>query len=197
MDAVFPLKSKKSIKAFNQAVSHNNAIMHLQIQNALYKQELNRVKAANDLANATLALAQQQAREAHEARVSTAAALAQQQAREAHEARFSAAAALAQRQSHEAAAALAQRQSHEAAAALAQHHAHEARVSTAAVAALAQQQAHEARVSTAAAAALAQQQACQAAVAATNTNKQELIATRNNKKSSKFGKLLSKMNKQH
>ena len=171
MDAVFPLKSKKSIKAFNQAVSHNNAIMHLQIQNALYKQELNRVKAANDLANATLALAQRQSHEA--------------------------AAALAQRQSHEAAAALAQRQSHEAAAALAQHHAHEARVSTAAVAALAQQQAHEARVSTAAAAALAQQQACQAAVAATNTNKQELIATRNNKKSSKFGKLLSKMNKQH
>ena len=155
MDAVFPLKSKKSIKAFNQAVSHNNAIMRLQIQNALYKQELNRVKAANDLANATLALARQQS---HEARVSTAAAaaLAQQQAREAHEARVSTAAALAQRQAHEA---------------------------------------HEARFS--AAAALAQQQARQAAVAAANTNKQELIARRNNKKSSKFGKLLSKMNKQH
>lgn len=135
MDAIFPLKSKKSIKAFNQAVSHNNAIMRLQIQNALYQQELNRVKAANDLANATLALAQQQA--------------------------------------------------------------HEARVSTAAAAALAQQQAHDARVSTAAATALAQQHAHQAAVAAANTNKQELIATRNNKKSSKFGKLLSKMNKQH
>ena len=155
MDAVFPLKSKKSIKAFNQAVSHNNAIMRLQIQNALYKQELNRVKAANDLANATLALARQQS---HEARVSTAAAaaLAQQQAREAHEARVSTAAALAQRQAHEA---------------------------------------HEARFS--AAAALAQRQAHQAAVAAANTNKQELIARRNNKKSSKFGKLLSKMNKQH
>ena len=174
MDAVFPLKSKKSIKAFNQAVSHNNAIMRLQIQNALYKQELNRVKAANDLANATLALARQQS---HEARVSTAAAaaLAQQQAREAHEARFSAAAALAQQQAREA---------------------HEARVSTAA--ALAQRQAHEAHEARfSAAAALAQRQAHQAAVAAANTNKQELIARRNNKKSSKFGKLLSKMNKQH
>ena len=175
MDAVFPLKSKKSIKAFNQAVSHNNAIMRLQIQNALYKQELNRVKAANDLANATLALARQQSHEAHEARVSTAAALAQRQAHEAHEARFSAAAALAQQQAREA---------------------HEARVSTAA--ALAQRQAHEAHEARfSAAAALAQQQAHQAAVAAANTNKQELIARRNNKKSSKFGKLLSKMNKQH
>ena len=178
MDAIFPLKSKKSIKAFNQAVSHNNAIMRLQIQNALYKQELNRVKAANDLANATLALARQQSHEAHEARVSTAAAaaaLAQQQSREAHEARFSAAAALAQQQAREA---------------------HEARVSTAA--ALAQRQAHEAHEARfSAAAALAQQQARQAAVAAANTNKQELIARRNNKKSSKFGKLLSKMNKQH
>ena len=174
MDAVFPLKSKKSIKAFNQAVSHNNAIMRLQIQNALYKQELNRVKAANDLANATLALAQQQA---HEARVSAAAAaaLAQRQARDAHEARVSTAAALAQRQAHEA---------------------HEARFSAAA--ALAQRQAHEAHEARfSAAAALAQQQAHQAAVAAANTNKQELIARRNNKKSSKFGKLLSKMNKQH
>ncbi len=102
MDAIFPLKSKKNIKAVNQAVNNNNAMMRLQIQNALYQQELKRVKAANDSANAALALAQQQA--------------------------------------------------------------------------------HDARVSTAAAA---------------NTNKQELIATRNNKKSSKFGKLLSKMNKQH
>ena len=147
MDAVFPLKSKKSIKAFNQAVSHNNAIMRLQIQNALYQKELNRVKAANDSVNSALALAQQQA---HEARVSAAAALAQQQA---HEARVSAAAALAQRQ------------------------------------------AHEARVS--AATALAQQQARQVAVALANTNKKELIVNHNNKKSSKFGKLLSKMNKQH
>ena len=135
MDAIFPLKSKKNIKAVNQAVNINNAMMRLQIQNALYQQELKRVKAVNDSANAALALAQQQA--------------------------------------------------------------HDARVSTAAAAALAQQQAHDARVSTAAAAALAQQHARQAAVAAANTNKQELIATRNNKKSSKFGKLLSKMNKQH
>ncbi len=117
MDAIFPLKSKKSIKAFNQAVSHNNTVMRLKIQNALYQQELNRVKAANDSANAALALAQRQA--------------------------------------------------------------------------------HEAMVSTAAAATLAQHQARQAALAAANTNKQELIATRNNTKSSKFGKLLSKMNKQH
>ena len=117
MDAIFPLKPKKSIKAINHAVSNKNAMMRLQIQNALYQQELKRVKAVNDSANAALALAQQQA--------------------------------------------------------------------------------HDARVSTAAAAALAQQHARQAAVAAANTNKQELIATRNNKKSSKFGKLLSKMNKQH
>ena len=138
MDAVFPLKSKKSIKAFNQVVNHNNTVMRLKIQNALYQQELNRVKAANDSANAALALAQ---RQAHEAMVSTAAA-----------------------------------------AALAQHQSHEARVSAAAAAALAQHQAHQAR---------------QAALAAANANKQELIATRNNTKSSKFGKLLSKMNKQH
>ena len=135
MDAVFPLKSKKSIKAFNQVVNHNNTVMRLKIQNALYQQELNRVKAANDSANAALALAQRQA--------------------------------------------------------------HEAMVSTAAAAALAQHQSHEARVSAAAAAALAQHQARQAALAAANANKQELIATRNNTKSSKFGKLLSKMNKQH
>ena len=153
MDAVFPLKSKKSIKAFNQVVNHNNTVMRLKIQNALYQQELNRVKAANDSANAALALAQ---RQAHEAMVSTAAA-----------------------------------------AALAQHQSHEARVSAAAAAALAQHQSHEARVSAAAAAALAQHQARQAALAAANANKQELIATRNNTKSSKFGKLLSKMNKQH
>lgn len=135
MDAVFPLKSKKSIKAFNQVVNHNNTVMRLKIQNALYQQELNRVKAANDSANAALALAQRQA--------------------------------------------------------------HEAMVSTAAAAALAQHQSHEARVSAAAAAALAQHQARQSALAAANANKQELIATRNNTKSSKFGKLLSKMNKQH
>jgi hypothetical protein len=135
MDAVFPLKSKKSIKAFNQVVNHNNTVMRLKIQNALYQQELNRVKAANDSANAALALAQRQV--------------------------------------------------------------HEAMVSTAAAAALAQHQSHEARVSAAAAAALAQHQARQAALAAANANKQELIATRNNTKSSKFGKLLSKMNKQH
>jgi hypothetical protein len=111
MDTIFPLKSKKSIKAINQAVSNKNAMMRLQIQNALYQQELKRVKDA---------------------------------------------AALAQKQADEAAAALAQKQADEAAA---------------------QKKAQE--------------------VAQANANKQELIANLHNKKSSKFGKLLSKMNKQH
>jgi hypothetical protein len=55
MDTVFPLKSKKTIKAVNQAVVINNTIMRLKIQNALYQQELNKVKSAN----AALALVQQ------------------------------------------------------------------------------------------------------------------------------------------
>jgi|688.fasta_scaffold288230_2 hypothetical protein len=130
MDAIFPLKSKKSIKAVNQVVNHNNTVTRLKIQNALYLQELNRVKAANDSANAALALAQQQAHEA-------ALALAQRQAREA-----------AQKAAHDAA--------------------HEAMVS-------AQKAAHEA----------AQKAA------------QQNIANNNTTKSTKFGKLLSKMNKQH
>jgi len=113
MDVTFPVKSKKTIKTVNQAVSNNHAMMRLKIQNALYQQELKRVNAANDSVNAALALAQRQAHEA------------------------AAAAALAQRQAHEAAA------------------------------------------------------------AAANTNKQELNANIQNKKSSKFGKLLSKMNKHH
>jgi hypothetical protein len=96
MDTVFPLKSKKTIKAINQAISHNNAMMRLKMQNALYQQELNKAKAALELAQ------QQQQRDSLVA------------------------AASAQRQQHEAiiAAASAQRQQHEAiiAAALAQHH---------------------------------------------------------------------------
>ena len=107
MDAIFPLKSKKSIKAVNQVVNHNNIVTRLKIQNALYQQELNRVKAANDSANAALALAQQQARDA------------------------------AQKAAHD----VAQKAAHDAA--------------------------------------------------------QQNIANNNNKKSTKFGKLLSKMNKQH
>ena len=115
MDAIFPLKSKKSIKAVNQVVNHNNIVTRLKIQNALYQQELNRVKAANDSANAALALAQQQARDA------------------------------AQKAAHD----VAQKAAHD----------------------VAQKAAHDAA--------------------------QQNIANNNNKKSTKFGKLLSKMNKQH
>jgi hypothetical protein len=161
MDAIFPLKSKKSIKAFNQAASHNNALMRLKIQNALYQQELNRVKAANDSINAALALAQQQVHDA-------AAALAQQQAREA-------VTALAQQQARDAAAAaLAQRQQQASSLDLIRKHHLEQQLA-------AQKKAQEAAQ----------------AHAQANANKQELIASHNNKKSSKFGKLLSKMNKQH
>jgi hypothetical protein len=71
MDTIFTLKSKKSIKASNQAVSNNNAMMRLKNQNALYQQELNRVKAEN----AALAL-EQQHRE-HEASVALEEAQAQ------------------------------------------------------------------------------------------------------------------------
>jgi hypothetical protein len=133
MDAIFPLKSKKSIKAVNQVVNHNNTVTRLKIQNALYLQELNRVKAANDSANAALALAQQQAHEAAQKAAQKAA----------HEAMVS-----AQKAAHDAA--------------------HEAMVS-------AQKAAHEA----------AQKAA------------QQNIANNNTTKSTKFGKLLSKMNKQH
>jgi hypothetical protein len=70
MDTIFTLKPKYSIKA----VSNNNAMMRLKMQNALIQQELNRVKAAN------AALAAQQSE--HQVRV----ALAAQQQRE-HEAR--------------------------------------------------------------------------------------------------------------
>jgi len=150
MDAIFPLKSKKTIKAVNQAVSNNNAMMRLQIQNALYQQELNRVKAANDSINSALALAQQQAHDA-------AAALAQQQAREA-------VAALAQRQEHESYLDLVRRKHHEEQVA-------------------AQKKAQEAEQAR--------------ANANANANKQELVAKHQNKKSSKFGNLLSKMNKHH
>ena len=128
MDTVFPLKSKKTIKAINQAISHNNAMMRLKMQNALYQQELNKAKAA-------LELAQQQ-----------------------------------QQRDSLVAAASAQRQQHEAiiAAALAQHH----------QAALdANKKADE--------------------VVPSNANKQEPVTTLHNKKSSKFSKLLSNMNKHH
>ena len=111
MDAIFPLKSKKSIKAVNQVVNHNNIVTRLKIQNALYQQELNRVKAANDSANAALALAQKTAHDA------------------------------AQKAAHD----VAQKAAHDAAQKAAQQN----------------------------------------------------IANNNNKKSTKFGKLLSKMNKQH
>jgi membrane protein involved in colicin uptake len=153
MDAIFPLKSKKSIKAVNQVVNHNNTVTRLKIQNALYLQELNRVKAANDSANAALALAQQQAHEA-------ALALAHQQAREA-----------AQKAAHDAA----QKAAHEAMVS-AKKAAHDA----------AQKAAHEAMVS-------AQKAAHEAAQKAAQQN----IANNNTTKSTKFGKLLSKMNKQH
>ena len=125
MDTVFPLKSKKTIKAINQAISHNNAMMRLKMQNALYQQELNK-------ANAALALAQQQE---HEAKV--AVTLSQQ-----HEAII--------------------------AAALAQHHQ---------AALVANKKADE--------------------VVPSNANKQEPVTTLHNKKSSKFSKLLSNMNKHH
>lgn len=134
MDAIFPLKSKKSIKAVNQVVNHNNTVTRLKIQNALYLQELNRVKAANDSANAALALAQQQAHEAAQ--------------KAAHEAMVS-----AQKAAHDAA----QKAAHDAA----------------------QKAAHEAA-----------QKAAQKAA-------QQNIANNNTTKSTKFGKLLSKMNKQH
>ena len=130
MDTVFPLKSKKTIKAINQAISHNNAMMRLKMQNALYQQELNK-------ANAALVLAQQQE---HEAKVATE---------------------LAQRQQHESALAaftLAQRQQHASALA-------------------ANKKADE--------------------VVPSNANKQEPVTTLHNKKSSKFSKLLSNMNKHH
>ena len=128
MDTVFPLKSKKTIKAINQAISHNNAMMRLKMQNALYQQELNKAKAA-------LELAQQQ-----------------------------------QQRDSLVAAASAQRQQHEAiiAAALAQHHQ---------AALVANKKADE--------------------VVPSNANKQEPVTTLHNKKSSKFSKLLSNMNKHH
>ena len=138
MDTIFPLKSKRSIKASNQAVSNNNAMMRLKIQNALYQQELNRIKAEN------AALALEQARREHEAKVALEKAQAQERARREHEAKV----ALEKSQAREKA-----------------RHEHEARV----------------------AAAQAQAQA----------SKQELLEKHQNKKSSKFGKLLSKMNKQH
>ena len=81
MDAIFPLKSKKSIKAVNQAVSNNNAMMRLKIQNALYQQELNRVKAENT------SLALEKARSELEAKVALEKSQAQEKARREHEAK--------------------------------------------------------------------------------------------------------------
>ena len=92
MDTIFPLKTKKAIKANNQAIKHNNAVMRLKIQNALYQQELIRVNAVN----AALALEQQHLQ--HEAMV------AQAQARLEHEAKVALA---AHQREHEARVALA------------------------------------------------------------------------------------------
>ena len=81
MDIVFPLKSKKNIKATNQAVSKNNAMMRLKMKNALYQQELNKAKAALELAQQqqkqrdSLVAAASAQRQQHEATI--AAALAQ------------------------------------------------------------------------------------------------------------------------
>ena len=145
MDTIFSLKSKKSVNAANQAISHNNAMMRLKMQNALIQQELNKVKAAN----AALALEQQQQQQQqqqqreHEARV----ALAAQQQRE-HEARVALA---AHQREHEARVALAAQQHRE-------HREHEARVALSA--------------------------------------QQEVVVAPPIKKS-KFGKLLSNMNKRN
>jgi hypothetical protein len=122
MDAIFPLKSKKSIKAVNQAVSNNNAMMRLKIQNALYQQELNRVKAENtSLAlekarselEAKVALeksqAQEKARNELEAKVALEKSQAQEKARREHEAKVALEKSQAQekaRREHEAKVAL-------------------------------------------------------------------------------------------
>ena len=109
MDTLFSFKSKAPARSVN----NNNAMMRLKIQNALYQQELNRVKAAN----AALALAAEQHRE-HEARVALAG-----QKRE-HETKVALA---AHQREHEARVALAtQKHNHEARVALApQKHEHE------------------------------------------------------------------------
>ena len=131
MDIIFPLKSKKTIKATNQAVSKNNAMMRLKMKNALYQQELNKAKAALELAQ------QQQQQTQRDSLV---------------------AAASAQRQQHEATIA----------AALAQHHQ----------------------------ASLAANKNADVVVPS-NANKQKPVTNIHNKKSSKFSKLLSNMNKHH
>ena len=131
MDIIFPLKSKKTIKATNQAVSKNNAMMRLKMKNALYQQELNKAKAALELAQ------QQQQQKQRDSLV---------------------AAASAQRKQHEATIA----------AALAQHHQ----------------------------ASLAANKNADVVVPS-NANKQKPVTNIHNKKSSKFSKLLSNMNKHH
>ena len=78
MDTIFSLKPKKSIKA----VSDNNTMMRLKMQNALIQQELNRVKAAN----AALALAAQQ--RDHQAKLALELVQKQQQQQCDHEARL-------------------------------------------------------------------------------------------------------------
>ena len=75
MDTLFSFKSKTSARTVN-----NNAMMRLKIQNALYQQELNKVKAAN----AALALAAEQQKHEqreHEARVALAAQSHKQEAK--------------------------------------------------------------------------------------------------------------------
>jgi hypothetical protein len=78
MDTIFSLKPKKSIKA----VSDNNTMMRLKMQNALIQQELNRVKAAN----AALALAAQQ--RDHQAKLALELVQKQQQQQRDHEAKL-------------------------------------------------------------------------------------------------------------
>ena len=90
MDTIFSLKPKKSIKA----VSDNNTMMRLKMQNALIQQELNRVKAAN----AALALAAQQ--RDHQAKLALELVQKQQQQRE-HEARLALEAHRQQQQQHQ------------------------------------------------------------------------------------------------
>ena len=118
MDTLFSFKSKTSARTVN-----NNAMMRLKIQNALYQQELNKVKAAN----AALALAAEQQK--HEARV----ALAAQQHRH-HDNEAKVALAAQQQREHEAKVALAAHQrEHEARVALAaQSHKQEAKIALAA-----------------------------------------------------------------
>jgi hypothetical protein len=122
MDTLFSFKSKAPARSVN----NNNAMMRLKIQNALYQQELNRVKAAN----AALALAAEQQKRENEAKV---ALVAEQQKRE-HETKVALAAHQREHEARVALAAQQHREQHkpEPRVALAiQKHNHEARVALA------------------------------------------------------------------